>query len=195
MQIVPTILVLFVPFVVIQDVYLQEIVQPTVVLLMLLIILITAMAHVETTTLLVTHTLIPVKSIVVLNVTMMPNALQTVLFAVQQQIGVNNVLIVLSTFVLLANLGNAHACLVVIVVCTKDIVDNSAMVTIATVMECVIYAVITIVLQVEAVVIGVTLQQIVTLEIAPPVTTTPVSQRVVRNVGTIYVQPLASYVL
>jgi len=195
MQIVPTILVLFVPFVVIQDVYLQEIVQPTVVLLMLLIILITAMAHVETTTLLVTHTLIPVKSIVVLNVTMMPNALQTVLFAVQQQIGVNNVLIVLSTFVLLANLGNAHACLVVIVVCTKDIVDNSAMVTIATVMECVIYAVITIVLQVEAVVIGVTLQQIVTLEIAPPVTTTPVSQHVVRNVGTIYVQPLASYVL
>jgi len=85
-------------------------------------------------------------------------------------------------------------------VCTKDIVDNHVIKTVVTVMGSVIFATKTmqtniLVLRVGAVVIGVTPRKIVMLESALPVATTPVSQHVVIDVGTIYVQSHATSVL
>jgi len=71
-------------------------------------------------------------------------------------------------------------------------VETNVGMIVVTVMESVKFAAIICVLRVEIVVIGVPQQQIVTVENAPTVTTTPASLTVVKNVGTISVHPNAS---
>jgi len=102
-------LTLFVQFVAITNVYLLVIVQPTVILKILIFIATARVVRWNSTAPNVTEHLCPVGYLVMRNVIMMTNARQSVLFAVKVLTGVKkNILIVLSTVVLLAILRNAR---------------------------------------------------------------------------------------